>query len=533
MSELADAGRFLAFALLTCLLFYALYLCLRAAQQYEAQEKTISSAAVALLGAVLLWVGIFVAIVPITGVISVRLLLTAFIVAASGTILGWAAIALLGVRRGRKSSFASANALVFFRHPWLVRVGMMVSGVGAMTIIAVFVEGLIVLVVNPADREATMVRLVFVTLFVSALPTAIYRALLLTMPVLDENSRDHQLAGGFAGVITQALALSLLVSSLNGTAVHVPFRFGGSGLSVSAPLLLVPLAYFIVATALPYGVGLRGARRLREGLMADEEEIKSDLERLLAVPNAALYDFGLADIGTRVSAQVEKLKESYFYLSLAGQPAGLPRELTAGAVAAGAQAEQPDGEQAVLSRPAEVVPGEGDAVDRAPDSRVHAPVSTPSGRDLATVEHEADAGREVTPASYGEAIRTAADEMGWSRRDARRQAVDLLADSFENQARYVDPAFIHWGWLERVEQLVAHIRKDLDDRPSRREKEGAALSWSRVAALQEVVLSERPARLPRQPRAVVVITSILGVLLTALVGAAVTDVWNAFVHAAH
>jgi hypothetical protein len=76
-----------------------------------------------------------------------------------------------------------------------------------------------------------------------------------------------------------------------------------------------------------------------------------------------------------------------------------------------------------------------------------------------------------------------------------------------------------------------NIREDLASRPHGFEREAAAGHWSNVASKQKIELTESGGHGPK-PRAVVVITTASGFVLTA-VSKPVTGVWHAFNHTPH
>jgi hypothetical protein len=450
-----------------------------------------------LLMAVVIWVGIFVAIAPIAGALSLPLLLTALLVALVPALLGLALGRLLRVKAGEKSSLATAIELVSVRHPWYERVGKLMAPAGALAVLVVLLGGLVVLILDPSDREAIMFRIVFGTFFVVGLPFVIYRALLMAVPVLDDNSRDSFLAGGFSGIILQVLALSLLLSSLSAPHAWHPFGISTKTLlPVSLPFVLIPLVYFLLTTAVPYAIGVRSSRRLTGSFLADEQGITEALENLLLLPKAQIYGDALEGLNGEVEDRIATLKDEFFYLQLRAESSVQTTERLARAietgqigVAAGAEARDPASGVRGLSAGAVAI----SPVVRptfVPELALSGTGGVSSGEIIegtdapravaADDEADDDAGTSVADdgRTYGELIQLVAEEQGWSTSDYRRRSLEYLADSFENEARYADPSFIHCGWLERVGRLISEIQSDLAGRDSTTDMESAALSWS-------------------------------------------------------
>jgi len=129
--------------------------------------------------------------------------------------------------------------------------------------------------------------------------------------------------------------------------------------------------------------------------------------------------------------------------------------------------------------------------------------------------------------SYAELAESMAERHGWKEGDPRRTALETMVHSFEHEARRVDPAIRHYGWLERLRGLIEEIESDIAGRTTRTEKETAAHHWSSVAEKQDMEFAQR-GRGAGRPQAVVVLTAVGGLVVSGLARAAATEVWSSF-----
>jgi hypothetical protein len=616
LDVLSDIGRFAGFVALVALFVTGLAWCQAKQQRYVRDGLRSWTVLLAFVGEMATWAGLFVVIFPITGVLSSRLLLYALVLGAVPALLGWVMSKLLRVRSGQKSSWASASLLIGVRHPWAAALGARLPLMGALSVLGVVIEGLIVLVVAPSNPESAMFRLVFITFFLAGLPLVVTRTLLLTIPVLDNNSRDGLLASGFTAIIMQLLALGLLLSSFNVSRPHGPFGLSAVQ-SLPTPLIALPLAYFILTTAVPYAIGVRALRKLYEECIAAEEEVKDKLESWLTVPKFEIYADVLRESMRDVDERRAKLKNAYFYLALHTEPVDavqtFARAMKTGEVGVASTLFAPRSNDEVglfgagrlrmerglpapsllkhggsLNQRDDESPGEGDGhvgavgnvhqgpsadVDVAAEGRdlVHSDIDDNESSDAASLNPVASGlmqshsigreGDEQTPVppkddiglahdgdrlpidetelvadgdmqTLGDVVEELANEQGLSRGDHRRKQLELVVESFESQARYADPAFIHFEWLGRMRTLIDGIRTDLASRGSPQAMEAAALSWSHVAGKQKLALAHGEFGHGRKPGGVVAITAVGGLLLTGFIDVAGSELWHAFVHAA-
>jgi hypothetical protein len=603
MTVLVDIGRYLAYVGLLWLYAVAITRLLLGSQRARRNGKRLVARLWEFAQSVVVWEGLFIVIYPITRVISVTLLLLALTIPVIASSLSWLAPKLLRVRENEKSSIASASELAAARHPWLARLTAFAQQPLSF-LLPLLVVGLVVLVVARGDLETTMFRATFGTLFAIGIPTVMSRAVIMTMPVLDDNSRDMWLAIGLAAMVTQILQLGLVLTSLSVPRTNIALGISGASFLVSIPLLVAVLVYFAFATAVPYAVGVRAASRLRQQFVHEQQETMERLSTVLTVPKSDLYDAQLCEIQGTVSESIRTLKLSYFYLdfgidrlpdTVAGRngrstlidarsdqttekwdplPAGpvdfaridrfLFRKfggIDRAVVADGDVARDDIIEGSVFEdgEPSAEIRGEGlHAVD-APANRslddellgaatgsalvrageLPLPDATENGGNGSS-EWPPQLALSPPPQSglaasenptYGEVLKRIAVARGWSDTDPRMELVRMLAQSFEQEARHVDPSFIHSRWLERVRQLTANIREDLATREAGTAREVAAGLWSNAASKLKIELGEEGHG--TKPRAVVVITTVSGFVLTAVSKAAVTGVWHVFHHTPH
>jgi len=280
---LADVGRYAAFAaLLSGTLVLSAKLGMWQQLEYVSRRRRWVQLLVAFLQSALVWVGLVVTISPITGVLNASLLASLLLIPLAQITLGLALAKALRVRIGGKTSVVTASELTAVEHQWLQQ---MVIRSNVLFLALLAASGAAALILS-GDRETTMFRFAFGLMFLSALPTSVWRALLMMSPVLDDNARDGELASGMTALISQVLALGLLLSSIDLPRTEIPLGVAGASLTVSLPILAVVLAYFVLATGIPYAIGVRRAARLHDTLRSEEEAIRDSLAKVLMLPKA-------------------------------------------------------------------------------------------------------------------------------------------------------------------------------------------------------------------------------------------------------
>jgi hypothetical protein len=500
-----DIGRFIAYALLLYMAFGVVTTKLVASSQrayVREQHKLVFTLGFAVAA---VWsLGIFVAMWPITGAMSLPLLVVAALIPVAQITSDVVMPKLLRVKRNVKSSLVTAMELSDFRHAWAARA---TERGQTFALPVLLLAGLLVLILEPSgDRQDAMFRFAFGGLFLLAVPHLIRTALIIAQPVLDNNSRDGYLAGGIKAMVTQIILAGLILSSLDIPRTDIPLGLADASLSVSVPVLGLVIGLFLLATVVPYAIGIRAHQKLRTRYVDEETSVRDELTQLLLVPRSEDYDDGLASIRTKLEAAATGVQDEYFYVKLR-------RPTTHGTTAALAEAIDEGVLVGAATTPATAPSDRRSALPDSPVdfSRVQRLFgrTDPFGPDGETVNPDTQA------LSYGEVLRTVADHRGWDEGDLRLGALAALAHSFEHDARFADPALVHFAWLERMRDRVDEIHADLANRDSTERREQAAQLWSNAVAKEEIELGQASAG-GSTPGGVILLTTLVGLAAAAV-----------------
>lgn len=524
---LENVGRFVAFALLLYMMGFVTSKLISASQREYLRGRHGLRRALAFAQTAVWWLGLFIAMWPITGSMTVALLLVALLIPVVELTSNTVMPKLLRVKRDVKSSIVTATELADYRHPWLAQSAQTAQ---SLIVPALLLAGILVVVLQPADRQDTMFQLVFGAVFLLMLPQVIRKALVMTQAVLDDNSRDAYLAAGFTAVVVQIIVLGLLLSSLDVPRTDIPLGIADASLSVSLPILGFVIAFFLLGTVVPYAVGITAAQRLRTGYTTEEKALRHDLTQLLIVPKAEHYERGLASIRGRIEAAAADLKDNYFYVSLRRPTSEATTDALATAIDEGSLGSAAATPPRASSDETDILP-EG-SVDF---SRVEALLSRgrrriERGRGSA-VEAEmlgTDTNATDDDLTYGEVLRAVADRRGWHEGDLRLGALRTLAHSFEHDARYADPALVHSAWLDRMHNRVDEVTADLAGRETKEQREQAAQLWSNAVQREEIELEREAASRGGKPGGIILVTTLAGLAATAVTRALTAEVWSLF-----
>ncbi|HYM78658.1 MAG TPA: hypothetical protein VE377_21995 [Candidatus Dormibacteraeota bacterium] len=243
-----------------------------------------------------------------------------------GVVLGAVLNAVLGqTSEQSRSRMMAAGGEIAVRHP-IVTASML--ALSALILVGYVVTSAIIHFRYPWNSEALHAAAVKYTLigviFVPSIPIWAEMAAVLASEELDEGTRQEILINQLAGMLSNALFISLAAWAFGVGRGDLPASLATLAKTFSARVTIFVLAFPMVLFMLPYWTGTQRGYRFRSKLLGRRREFTSKLANTLETPVAAKYLSDIVALRDEVKVELGKVMQCSpvmaFHSSSTGPP---------------------------------------------------------------------------------------------------------------------------------------------------------------------------------------------------------------------
>lgn len=257
-------------------------------------------------------VGLFTMIYSLSGLWNWRLVALFLAAAQLGVILGALLNAALGSSSEQSGSrMKAAGAEIALRYPNVTAAILKFSQV---ILVANVVVAAIIHFHYPWNSQtlhvAAVKYLLVGVIFLPYIPVCAQMATLLASEELDESTRQEVLINQLAGMLSNALFISLAAWAFGVGAGDLPATLATLAKTFSARVTIFVLAFPMVLFMLPYWIGTQRGYRFRAKLLGKRREFTARLADILETPVAANYVPDIAALHNDVNAEFSNIMQS-------------------------------------------------------------------------------------------------------------------------------------------------------------------------------------------------------------------------------
>ena len=273
-------------------------------------------------GAKLFWVteamilltigGFFAMIYLLSGLWSLQLVVLFLAAAQLGVALGAFLNGVLGSSSEKsRSRMRAAGGEIGLRYP---KVTVSMYGISSLILVGYVVIGAIIHFRYPWNSQALHVAAVKYTLigmiFVPNIPVWAEIATLLASEELDESTRQQVLINQLAGMVLNALFISLALWAFGVGAGELPATLATMAKTFSTRVTILVLAFPMVVFMLPYWIGTQRGSRFRLHLLGKRRDLTSKLADILETPLGAKYVPDITALHNKVTVELNNTMDS-------------------------------------------------------------------------------------------------------------------------------------------------------------------------------------------------------------------------------
>ncbi len=261
---------------------------------------------------VLTIVGFFALIYLLSGLWSLQLVVMFLAAAQLGVALGAFLNAVLGSSSEKsRSRIRAAGGEIGLRYPKVTVSMFILSG---LILAGYVVMGAIIHFRYPWNSQVLHVAAVKYTLigviFVPNIPVWAEMAALLAAEELDETTRQQVLINQLAGMVLNALFISLALWAFGVGAGDLPATLATVVQTFSTRVTILVLAFPMVMFMLPYWIGTQRGSHYRLQLVRKRRELTSKLADILETPLGAKYVPEITALQTQVTTELSNTLDS-------------------------------------------------------------------------------------------------------------------------------------------------------------------------------------------------------------------------------